>query len=135
MTSTHEADLNLPLLPPSACHIYIVSNPASASLISMRQLFDARCTIAFTATNVTISNNDTIILTGHRTPLTRLWHFTLLYPSPPPAPSNYTLLASIGSTTAPAKIIAFAHAALFLSRIVYPAPSPRKRLPHQLPQL
>jgi hypothetical protein len=112
MTSTHEADLDLPMLPPAARHIHIVPDLACTSLISMGQLCDAGCTIAFTATTITVSNNGTIVLTGHRTPLTRLWHFTLPTPSPlPTLPSNYAL-ASIGFAT-PAEIIAFAHAALF----------------------
>jgi hypothetical protein len=111
MTSTHEADLDLPMLPPAACRIHIVPELASASLISMGQLCDAGCAVAFTATKVNVSINDTVVLTGHRTPNTLLWHFPL--PTPPPTPPiDHSALATIGSAT-PAELVAFAHAALF----------------------
>jgi hypothetical protein len=111
MKSTHEAELDLPMLPPAARHIHIVPALASSSLISMGQLCDAGCTIAFTATEVTVAVNDAIVLTGHRTPDTRLWHFPL--PTPAPTPSLcHSAMASIGSAT-PADLVAFAHAALF----------------------
>jgi hypothetical protein len=45
---------------------------ASSSLISTGQMWDAGCTITFTATEVTETVNDAIVLTGHRTPDTRL---------------------------------------------------------------
>jgi hypothetical protein len=111
MKSTHEAELDFPMLPPAARHIHIVPALASSSLVSMGQLCDAGCTIAFTAIEVTVSVNNTIVLTGHRTPDTRLWHFPL--PTPAPAPSLcHSAMASVGSAT-PAELVAFAHAALF----------------------
>jgi hypothetical protein len=111
MKSTHEAELDLPMLPPAARHIHIVPALASSSLISMGQLCDAGCTIAFTATEVTVSVNDAIVLIGHRTPDTRLWHFPL--PTSAPTPSMcHSAMASIGSAT-PSDLVAFAHAALF----------------------
>jgi hypothetical protein len=111
MTSTHEADLDLPMLPPAARRIHIVPELASASLISMGQLCDAGCSVAFTASNVNVSINDIIVLTGHRTPNTLLWHFPLPTPTPSP-PVNHSALATIGSA-APAELVTFAHAALF----------------------
>jgi hypothetical protein len=75
MTLTHKADhLDLPMLPPAARRIYIIPELASASLISMGQFCDAGCSVAFTTT---VSINDTIVLTGHRTPDTQLWQFPL----------------------------------------------------------
>ena len=116
MMSTHEAELDLPMLPPAARHIHIVPDLASSSLLSIGQLCDAGCYVAFNATTVTVSHNDTIVLTGHRTPATRLWHLTLPTPLPAPAPSPTPAPASahaaIGSAT-PAELVAFAHAALF----------------------
>jgi hypothetical protein len=111
MTLTHEADLDLPMLPPAARHIHIVPELASSSLISMGQLCDAGCSVAFTATDVNVSVNDTVVLTGHRTPNTLLWHFPLPIPTPAP-PVNHSALATIDSAT-PAELVAFAHAALF----------------------
>jgi hypothetical protein len=114
MTSTHEADLLdiMPtMLPPAARRIHIIPELASASLISMGQFCDAGFSVAFTATTVTVSINDTIVLTGHRTPDTLLWQFPLPTPTPSP-PVNHSALATIGSAT-PAELVAFAHAALF----------------------
>jgi hypothetical protein len=72
----------------------------------MGQLCDAGCSVAFTATNVNVSVNDTIVLTGHQTPNTLLlWHFRLPTPTPSP-PVNHSALATIGSAT-PAELVAF----------------------------
>jgi hypothetical protein len=49
-SATHEAELGLLMLPPAARHIHIVPALLTSSfLISMGQLCDADCTIAFTA--------------------------------------------------------------------------------------
>ena len=105
MTSTHEGELHLPSLPLSARHVHIVPALQQFSLISMGQLCDAGCLIAFTASTVTVSFNDDIILTGHRTPATLLWHFDLpVLPSPPPLPlaaANATIGCKLPSPTLP----------------------------------
>jgi hypothetical protein len=150
MISTHEADLDLPMLPPAARRIHIVPELASSSLISMGQLCDAGCSVAFTATKVNVSINDTVVLTGHRTPNTLLWHFPLPTPTPAP-PVNHSALATIGSAT-PAELVAFAHAALFSPAFLstlhlalskgfitnFPGITPtlllRKKIPHDLLQ-
>ena len=112
MTSTHEGELDLPMLPPAARHIHIVPDLASTSLLSMGQFCDAGCTVTFTATAVEVLYNNAIILRGHRSPDTTLWHLSLLSnPEVPPVPSH-TALAAVGSAT-PAELVAFAHAALF----------------------
>jgi hypothetical protein len=115
MLSTHEADLDLSFLPPAARHhVHIVPALASASLISMGQLCDPGCDITFTASTVTVTYNNAIVLIGHRTPMTRLWHFDLKALLPPPCslPCFESDNAAIGSAT-PAQLVAFAHAALF----------------------
>ena len=112
MTSTHEAELDLPMLPPAARHIHIVPDLASSTLLSMGQFCDAGCTVTFTAAIVEIYHNDTLILVGHRSPATTLWHLSLPTNPIPPAVSSHTALATVGSAT-PAALVAFAHAALF----------------------
>ena len=68
----------------------------------------------FTATNVIVSHANQIVLTGLRTPVTRLWQFTMPTQAEPtsPKPIVETTLATIGSAM-PAKLIRFAHATLF----------------------
>lgn len=69
---------------------------------------DAGCEAHFTASNVTITYQDRIVLTGTSTPATRLWH---LHP-PQLNPKMEQAYGAIGSAT-PAEIVAFTHAALF----------------------
>ena len=60
MYSTHEAELNLPQLPPAARHVRIVPSLSTHdSLLSMGQLCDAGCKITFTATTVHVRLNST----------------------------------------------------------------------------
>jgi hypothetical protein len=106
MYSTHEAELDLPLLPKAARQVHIVPELANHSLLSIGQLCDAGCDVSFNATNVTVCYDNQPILTGQRTPATQLWH--LQPPTTIPAQAN----AAVGSAT-PAQIVAFAHAALF----------------------
>ena len=108
MTSTHEADLDLPMLPLAARHVHIVPDLACPTLLSMGQFCDSGCTAIFNADNVTISLDDTVLLTGHRDCTTKLWHLSLPGPDPVPHCAN----AAIGAAT-PADLVAFAHAALF----------------------
>ena len=69
---------------------------------------DAGCEAHFTASTVTITHHDRMVLTGTRTPSTRLWH-----PQPPQLNSKpEQACGAIGSAT-PAEIVAFTHAALF----------------------
>jgi len=118
MTSTHEAELDLPMLPPDARHVHIVPELTSLSLISIGQLCDAGCIVTFTATAVTCEWNEQIILVGHRAPKTRLWHLEL--PNSDPVRSSSPIShsptqqanATIGAAT-PAQLVAFAHATLF----------------------
>jgi len=105
MQSTHEADLDLPNLPPAARRVHIVPDLAHHSLISIGQLCDAGCDVTFDAFTATVRYNNKIVLHGHRTPATKLWHLTL------PAEEEQAN-AAIGSAT-PAQLVAFAHAALF----------------------
>jgi hypothetical protein len=77
----------------------------------MGQLCDAGCTVAFTATDVTICVNGDVVLIGKHTPDTKLWHLRLPIPTPLSEPSH-SAFAAVGSAT-PTELVAFAHAALF----------------------
>ncbi len=71
--STHEANLDLPGLLAVVHHGHIVPQLATQLLISIGQLCDAGCNVAFMATTVTISHNNAIVLQGHCTLATKLW--------------------------------------------------------------
>ncbi len=105
--STHEANLDLPGLPAAAQHGHIMPQLATQLLISIGQLCDAGCDVAFTATIVTISHNNNIVLQGQCTPATKLWELDVQQPSP-----TFHANAALGSTTF-ADLMAFVHDALF----------------------
>jgi hypothetical protein len=77
MHSTHEAELDMPMLPAVAKRVHIVPELATHTLLSIGQLCDARCDVAFTAEEVTIKYKGNTVLSGHRIFHTRLWHFSL----------------------------------------------------------
>ena len=73
MYSTHEAELDFPDLPPAARHVHILPDLNNHTLISIGQLCDARCDVIFDATTVTVKFKNNVVMTGIRTPATRLW--------------------------------------------------------------
>jgi len=103
--STHEAELDVPGLPMAARHGHIVPQLATQPLLSIGQLCDAGCDVAFTANSITISHDHNVILTGQRTPTTKLWQLDI-------RPLDHQAHAAIGSPTM-ADLVAFAHAAMF----------------------
>ena len=56
MTSTHEAELNLPCLPKKARHVHVLPDIQSDPLLSIGQLCDNDCTVQFDAKQVTIQH-------------------------------------------------------------------------------
>ncbi len=106
MHSTHKANLDLPGLPEAARHGHVVPQLATQPLLSIGQLCDAGCHVAFTATTVTISHDNTIILQGKHMPACKLWELNIC-----PQVQHHANTA-LGSTTV-ADLVAFAHAALF----------------------
>jgi len=105
--STHEADLNCPNLPPAARHGHIVPQLATQPLLSIGQLCDAGCDVQFTATTVNIRHDNNIIMSGHRTPATKLWNLDIQTPT-----ASASANAASG-TAKPAELVTFAHAAMF----------------------
>ena len=113
MTSTHEAELPIPLLPLAARRAHIVPDLQSHSLISIGALCDAGCDVNFTTTHVTVRHDNSVIMTGTREP-PGLWHFEIPVPTPPDQASTTEAMAmsTIGYSNAP-ELVAYAHAALF----------------------
>ena len=92
MTSTHTAELDLPNLPLRARQVHIVPALAQHSLISIGQLCDAGCDVAFDATTVTVRYLNNIVLTSSRNTTTKLWH--LQFP-----PTTHQANGTVGSAT------------------------------------
>jgi len=113
LQSMHEADLDLPGLPLAACHGHIVLQLASRPLLSIGQLCDVGCSIAFTVDHITIHHNSNLILQGQQTPTTKLWQLDI---QPTTPESTHMADAAIGSATPTdmvADMVAFARTALF----------------------
>jgi len=104
--SMHEAELDCPNLSPAAQHGHVVLQLATQPLLSIGQLCDARYNVTYTATNVTISHNHKVIMLGQHTAATKLWNLDIQA-----APQEASANAAIG-TVKPAKLVAFAHAAM-----------------------
>jgi hypothetical protein len=66
ITSTHTATLNMPSLPYTVRQAHILPKLAQHSLISVGQMCDSGCSVTFTATEVTVTNGESTILTGLR---------------------------------------------------------------------
>jgi hypothetical protein len=105
MCSTHKGEMDLPTSPLSAHAVHVAPDPQSHSPLSIGQLCDAGCVATFAATELIVRHNDTIILQGHRTRDTNIWHIAL--PNAPAASAN----TAVGSA-APSELLAFAHASL-----------------------
>jgi hypothetical protein len=115
MHSTHEAELDMPMLPAAAKQVHIVPELTTHTLLSIGQLCDAGCDVAFTAEEVTIKYKGNTVLSGHRTCHTPLWHFSMPSNLSSPkkvSPTEHASMTAIGSAM-PAQLAAFAHATLF----------------------
>lgn len=88
------------------------NSPNSLSLLSIGQLCDAGCRVEFTATMVTVTFANEVVLQGVRTNSRRLWNLGLHNPVFTLTALQHTTNAAIGTTSA-ADLVAFAHAALF----------------------
>lgn len=110
MYSTHEGYLDIPSLPLAACQVHVVPDLEGHSLLSMGQLCDAGCEIAFTKSTLSISYNDTKILTGIHTASSRLWHVNMPNLSPSQDLQEFAK-STIGGAT-PADLVNLAHGSL-----------------------
>jgi hypothetical protein len=100
MQATQEADLLIPNLPLAARQAYLVPDLNSLSLLSIGQFCDAGCDVTLNQTNIRIHYQQRLVLTGTRTPATKLWHVVL------PTGLNAPLPPGI---TAPRPTAALAH--------------------------
>jgi hypothetical protein len=82
ITPTHTTTLNMPSLPQAARQENILPVLSQHSLLSVGQMCDSGCSVMFTASNVTVTNGDSTILTGQRDKESSLWRVPL-DPDPP----------------------------------------------------
>jgi hypothetical protein len=109
MTSTHEANLDIPKLPDSATRAHIVPELQTHSLLSLGQFCDSGCTATIDQDTIDIFYQNEMVLSGQRSPDTTLWHIE--YPIDDKPKIHYTNNAIGRNTTA--NIVAFMHAAFF----------------------
>jgi hypothetical protein len=64
IASTHTATLNMPSLPHAARQEHILPGLDQHSLLYVGQMCDSGCAVTFAATKVTVTNGESIILTG-----------------------------------------------------------------------
>jgi hypothetical protein len=77
IASTHTATLNMPSLPHATRQAHILPGLDQHSLLSVGQMCDSGCSVTFTATEVTVTNGESTILTGPRDKYSSLWRIPL----------------------------------------------------------
>jgi hypothetical protein len=82
ITRTHTGNLRIPSIPLSSQQAHVFPHLTSHSLLSISQLCAHGCKAIFTDTAVTITLDDTVIITGTRSTATGgLWTLTPVTPS------------------------------------------------------
>jgi hypothetical protein len=112
MTSTHEAELDLPVLNAQARHVHVVPGLNGCSLMSIARLCDSGYQVIFDKEQMRVLLAEQCILTGTRDPSNNLWKISLHEQNVPPKDTTHEAAAAIGSPTT-ADMVAFAHATLF----------------------
>jgi hypothetical protein len=113
MYSTHEAELDMPMLPLAARQVHIVPALHPHSLMSIGQLCDNGCTVEFNSNSVNIQHNGTTVMRGSRTTDTRLWHIDTT-PVTNDTSYNAIIHSAFGAMheSSPEARVAFMHATL-----------------------
>jgi len=106
ITSTQQGELQCHPLPVSARIGHIFPDLAK-SLISVKQLCDADCTVLYTKSNATVAHNGKPILTGQRCPATGLW----VVPLATTATDHHQ--ANVLTGTKLSEMVQYSHACLF----------------------
>jgi hypothetical protein len=97
--STHECDITIPGLP-TVLTGHIVPSLTVASLIGIRVLCEAGCTVTFTASHCDVIYAGKVIARGYKDPSTDLWTLPL---------NGITVLDEQAEGTATENVIAFTH--------------------------
>lgn len=117
INSIATTQLQIPIIPTSACITHLFPSLQPHSLLSIGQLCDVGCIATFDNICVKIKFNDQTILHGDRNPTTRLWSVpveVITNTTEPPIDNNNHHSANIVNHVLRTKeLVAFAHAALF----------------------
>ena len=108
VTSTHEAELTLPMLRFAARHVHLVPGLHNCSLLSIGQLCDAGYEVTFDYKHMHVILDGHCVLHGEHSTTTRLWHV-----QPYCEPIHNHIAAAAFDSPNSAKLVAFAHATLF----------------------
>jgi hypothetical protein len=73
MTSTHEAELDFPMINAQAQHVHVVPGLRGCSLLSIARLCEYRYEVTFDKVTMRILQNGICILQGQRNPSNNLW--------------------------------------------------------------
>jgi hypothetical protein len=126
ITSTHEAELDLPMLPRLARQAHLLPALQPNALLSIGQLCDHGCTAEFTSTAILIKHNNIPVLQGYRDPI-GLWRIpmqhkptqqpahlspTTVVPCPGSA-HQHTINSTIDTRTQHGELIQYLHATCF----------------------
>jgi hypothetical protein len=112
MTSTHEAELDLPNLRLAARRAHIVPALQHCSLLSIGSLCDAGYTVEFDANTMQVLDNTVCVLTGTRHLPTGMWHVDIAQQATNSTSTPQAQANRLGGTTI-AETVAYAHATLF----------------------
>jgi hypothetical protein len=113
MTSTHKAELDMPMLNSAARHVHVVPGLKGCSLLFIARLCDAGYQVHFNHIDMRVLLCEQYILIGHHNPANKLWKIELEHPPLPAIHQHHHIAtAAIGSPTA-ADLVTFAHATLF----------------------
>jgi hypothetical protein len=77
IATTHTATLNMLSLPRAARQAHILPGLAQHSLLSVGQMCESGCSVTFTATEATLKNGESTILTGQRYKNSGTWRVPL----------------------------------------------------------
>lgn len=112
--STHTAKLNMPRLPEQARHVHLFPD-LTGSLLSIGLLCDNGLTAEYTADVVIIRDGADVVLTGTRSPRTRLWMIEM--PTATPLDDSncdsYCAAATSITNKTQAQIVDYYHKVLF----------------------
>ena len=119
LTSSHTATLDIPWIPRSARQAHIVPGLSHTSLISIKALCDAGCTVTYTREHCDVEYKKKLVWQGVREPCTGLWVLPLR-PKEPTEMMNVAIQATateeaaynVHALTSKASLMKFLHQCL-----------------------
>jgi hypothetical protein len=102
----------MPSLPQVARRAYILPGLAQHSFLSVGQNCDSGCSVTFTASNITVTNDGSTILTGKRDRQSNLWSVPL-NPTPPLSSGQKHAAHNVYEQKSIRETIAYLHACCF----------------------